>query len=130
MGELVAVEHLLRGDTEGGGQGLHPDGAGLLQPLRVGPALHLEDAGDHVQILNNHVLPFFEEHGVRVQTVLGDNGREFCGREDRHPYELVPATSRRSSNGRRRSAVNSLQLLYRVRFRNSLIARLSARSVT
>ncbi len=41
-----------------------------------------------VQILNNHVLPFFEEHGVKVETVLSDNGREFCGREDRHPYEL------------------------------------------
>ena len=41
-----------------------------------------------VQILNNHVLPFFEEHGVKVQTVLSDNGREYCGREDRHPYEL------------------------------------------
>ena len=41
-----------------------------------------------VQILNNHVLPFFEEHGVKVETVLSDNGREFCGREDHHPYEL------------------------------------------
>ena len=41
-----------------------------------------------VQILNNHVLPFFEEHGVKVETVLSDNGREFCGREDQHPYEL------------------------------------------
>ena len=41
-----------------------------------------------VQILNNHVLPFFEEHAVKVETILSDNGREFCGREDRHPYEL------------------------------------------
>ena len=41
-----------------------------------------------VQILNNHVLPFFEEHEVKVETVLSDNGREYCGREDRHPYEL------------------------------------------
>ena len=41
-----------------------------------------------VQILNNHVLPFFGEHGVKVETVLTDNRREYCGREDRHPYEL------------------------------------------
>ena len=41
-----------------------------------------------VHVLNNHVLPFFEEHGVKVQTILSDNGREFCGRPDRHPYEL------------------------------------------
>ncbi len=41
-----------------------------------------------VHILNTDVLPFFEKHKVPVDTVLSDNGREFCGREDRHPYEL------------------------------------------
>ena len=30
-----------------------------------------------VQILNNHALPFFEEHAVKVQTILSDNGREY-----------------------------------------------------
>jgi transposase InsO family protein/molybdenum-dependent DNA-binding transcriptional regulator ModE len=41
-----------------------------------------------IQILNNDVLPFFEKHRARVTTVLSDNGREYCGRPDRHPYEL------------------------------------------
>ena len=41
-----------------------------------------------VQLLNNHVLPTFEKHGASVQAILSDNGREFCGRPDRHPYEL------------------------------------------
>jgi transposase InsO family protein len=41
-----------------------------------------------VQILNNEVLPTFEEHGAVIDAVLSDNGREFCGREDQHPYEL------------------------------------------
>ena len=41
-----------------------------------------------VQILNNHVLPFFEEHRVKIRTILSDNGREYCGRPDKHPYEL------------------------------------------
>ncbi len=41
-----------------------------------------------VQILNNHVLPFFEEHGVQVRTILSDKGREYCGRPDKHHYEL------------------------------------------
>ena len=41
-----------------------------------------------VQTLNNEVLPTFEEHGARIEAVLSDNGREFCGREDQHPYEL------------------------------------------
>jgi transposase InsO family protein len=41
-----------------------------------------------VQVLNNDVLPFFEQYKIRVRTVLSDNGREFCGRADQHPYEL------------------------------------------
>ena len=41
-----------------------------------------------VQILNNDVLPFFDKHQVKVKNILSDNGREFCGRPDRHPYEL------------------------------------------
>jgi len=41
-----------------------------------------------VQLLNNHVLPTFDKHGASVQAILSDNGREFCGRPDRHPYEL------------------------------------------
>lgn len=41
-----------------------------------------------VQLMNNDVLPTFEAHGTTINAVLSDNGREFCGREDRHPYEL------------------------------------------
>lgn len=40
-----------------------------------------------VQILNNDVLPFFERHRTKIATILSDNGREFCGRPDAHPYE-------------------------------------------
>lgn len=41
-----------------------------------------------VHVLNEDVLPFFERHEGRVHTILSDNGREFCGRPDQHPYEL------------------------------------------
>lgn len=41
-----------------------------------------------VHVMNNDVLPTFEHHGARITTVLSDNGREYCGRPDRHPYEL------------------------------------------
>ena len=41
-----------------------------------------------VHVLNEDVLPFFEEHDARITTILSDNGREFCGRPDYHPYEL------------------------------------------
>lgn len=41
-----------------------------------------------VHVLNNDVLPTFEQHEALIGTVLSDNGREFCGRLDHHPYEL------------------------------------------
>jgi transposase InsO family protein len=41
-----------------------------------------------VDVLNDCVLPFYEEHGVAVEHALTDNGREFCGRPLHHPYEL------------------------------------------
>ena len=41
-----------------------------------------------VHLLNNDILPFFESQQIAIETVLSDNGREFCGRPDRHPYEL------------------------------------------
>lgn len=42
-------------------------------------------------LLYDRVLPFYEELGVAVGAVLTDNGREYCGRPDGHPYELLLA---------------------------------------
>jgi transposase InsO family protein len=39
-------------------------------------------------LLNDRVLPFYDQHGIRVHRVLTDNGPELCGRQDSHPYEL------------------------------------------
>jgi transposase InsO family protein len=40
-------------------------------------------------LLYDRVLPFYEALGVQVGAILSDNGREFCGREETHPYELL-----------------------------------------
>ena len=40
-------------------------------------------------LLYERVLPFYETLGVQVGAILTDNGREFCGREETHPYELL-----------------------------------------
>ena len=42
-------------------------------------------------LLNDRVLPFYDEHGVVLQRVLTDRGTEFCGTHDRHEYELYLA---------------------------------------
>ncbi|MBF0290653.1 MAG: IS481 family transposase [Nitrospinae bacterium] len=38
--------------------------------------------------LNSGVLPFYDAHGIRVHRALTDNGAEYCGRGEQHPYEL------------------------------------------
>lgn len=43
------------------------------------------------EVLNDRVLPFFEEHEIRVSRVLTDRGTEYCGTPQSHPYELYLA---------------------------------------
>ena len=42
-------------------------------------------------LLNDRVLPFFEEQGVELLRVLTDRGTEYCGNPERHEYELYLA---------------------------------------
>lgn len=44
-----------------------------------------------VDVLHDRVLPFYEEHGIDVERVLTDNGREYCGKPLQHPFELYLA---------------------------------------
>lgn len=43
------------------------------------------------ELLYARVLPFYEALGVEIGAVLTDNGREFCGKAESHPYELLLA---------------------------------------
>jgi transposase InsO family protein len=40
-----------------------------------------------VAVLHNDALPFYQELGLKVEAIITDNGREFCGKET-HPFEL------------------------------------------
>jgi transposase InsO family protein len=42
-------------------------------------------------MLNDRVLPFFEEQGIRLLRVLTDRGSEYCGNLEHHEYELFLA---------------------------------------
>jgi transposase InsO family protein len=44
-------------------------------------------------LLNDKVIPFFEEHGMGVLRILTDRGSEYCGRADSHDYQLYLATA-------------------------------------
>jgi transposase InsO family protein len=42
-------------------------------------------------MLNDRVLPFFEEHGISLLRILTDRGTEYCGAREHHEYELYLA---------------------------------------
>jgi transposase InsO family protein len=42
-------------------------------------------------LLNDRVVPFFAEHGIALLRVLTDRGTEYCGRPERHEYQLYLA---------------------------------------
>ena len=39
-------------------------------------------------MLNDRVLPFFEEHDVPLLRILTDRGSEYCGNRETHEYQL------------------------------------------
>src|SRR5690606_22821700 len=42
-------------------------------------------------MLNDQVVPFFEQHGLRLLRVLTDRGTEYCGAREQHEYQLYLA---------------------------------------
>ena len=42
-------------------------------------------------LLNDHVLPFYEENDLPVLRIMTDRGTEYCGRADKHDYQLFLA---------------------------------------
>lgn len=69
-----------------------------------------------VHVLNTDVLPFFEAHDTRIETILSDNGREFCGRPDSHPYELflqLEGIEHRTTKVRRPQSNGFIERLHR-----------------
>jgi transposase InsO family protein len=42
-------------------------------------------------LMNDRVVPFFDEHEIAVSRLLTDRGTEFCGKPEHHEYELYLA---------------------------------------
>jgi transposase InsO family protein len=42
-------------------------------------------------LLNDRVLPFFDEHGIPLSRMLTDRGTEYCGNPEQHQFELYLA---------------------------------------
>jgi len=44
-------------------------------------------------LLNDRVLPFFEEQGLGMLRILTDRGKEYCGKVEQHDYGLFLAVN-------------------------------------
>ena len=42
-------------------------------------------------LLNDRVIPFFDEHGIPLLRILTDRGTEYCGKKDQHEFQLYLA---------------------------------------
>jgi transposase InsO family protein len=42
-------------------------------------------------MLNDQVVPFFEEEGIRILRMITDRGTEYCGTREHHEYQLYMA---------------------------------------
>jgi len=86
-------------------------------------------------ILNDRVLPFFDQHQLPMLRILTDRGTEYCGRMDQHDYQLylaindidhtkTKAQSPQTNGICERFHKTILQEFYQVTFRKKLYATL------
>jgi transposase InsO family protein len=82
-------------------------------------------------ILNDRVVPFFDEHGIKLLCVLTDRGTEYCGQRENHEYQLyltleeidhseTKARSLQSNDICERFHKTVLDEFYRITFRKKL----------
>ena len=90
-GELVAVDTFFAGTLKGVGMAYAQTVLDCFSRFVWARLYTSKMPVTAVQILNNHALPFFAEHAMKVQTILSDNGREYCGRPDKAPLRTLPA---------------------------------------
>ena len=87
-------------------------------------------------LLNDRVLPFYEENGVVLQRVLTDRGTEYCGNPEHHEYELYLAIenidhSRTKAKSPQTNGIverfhkTMLNEFYRIAFRKKIYATIS-----
>ena len=87
-GDLVAVDTFFVGTLKGVGKVCLQTVLDTFSRMAWGHFYTSKLPVTAVHVLNNRVLPFFDEHGIPIRTVLSDNGRKFWGRPDKHPYEI------------------------------------------
>ena len=86
-------------------------------------------------LMNDRVVPFFDEHEIVVSRVLTDRGTEYCGKPESHEYELYLAVenidhSRTKTKSPQTNGIverfhkTMLDEFYRIAFRKKIYATL------
>ena len=115
-GELVAVDTFFVGTLKGVGKVYLQSVIDCFSRHAWGRLYTNKLPVTAVHVLNNDVLPFFESHSASITTILSDNGREFCGRPDNHPYELflqLEGIEHRTTKVRRPQSNGFIERLHR-----------------
>jgi transposase InsO family protein len=87
-GQLVALDTFFVGNLKGIGKIYLQAVVGCHSRFAFGHLYASKVPVTAVRVLNEKVLPFFEERECPIVSTLTDNGREYCGRTDGHPFEL------------------------------------------
>ena len=90
-GYCVAQDSFYVGTLKGVGRVYQQTGIDTYSKVGFAKLYDRKTALTAADLLNDRVIPFFDEHGLRVDRVLTDRGTEFCGAHDRHEYELYLA---------------------------------------
>jgi transposase InsO family protein len=87
-GQLVAMDTFMVGNLKGIGKIYLQTVVDCHSRFAFGHLYTSKIPVTAVHALNEKALPFFEEHECPIVSILTDNGREYCGRMDGHPFEL------------------------------------------
>ena len=59
--------------------------------LAFGKLYTSKEAITAADLLNDRVIPFYQDHKITIEHVLTDNGSEYCGRKLEHYYQVLLA---------------------------------------
>ena len=125
--------HLLCGQHEGRGTHLSQTFVDTYSKVAFAKLYDRKTPLAAADLLNDRVIPFFDEEGVKLSRVLTDRGTEYCGNPERHEYELYLAVedidhSRTKTKSPQTNGIverfhrTILNEFYRIAFRKKLYA--------
>ena len=132
-GALVAVDTFFVGTLKGVGRVYQQTFVDTYAKVGFAKLYDRKTPLTAADLLNDRVIPFYEEHDIPLQRLLTDRGTEYCGTHDRHEYELYLAVenidhSRTKAKSPQTNGIverfhkTMLDEFYRIAFRKKLYA--------